>query len=167
MKKVWKTTRPFKYDLNQILFGYTVEVINRLKGLDLVDRVPEGLWMEVSNVVQEAVTKTISKKKKCKKAKWLSEEDLQIAEERREVKDKGEQEGYTQLNAEVQGIERRDKKAFLSEQCKEVEGNNRMGKTRYLFKKIRGIKGIFHVRMGIRKDRNGKDLTEAEEINKR
>ena len=167
MKKVWKTTRAFRYDLNQILFGYTVEVINRLTGLDLVDRVPEGLWMEVSNVVQEAVTKTISKKKKCKKAKWLSEEDLQIAEERREVKDKGEQEGYTQLNAEVQGIERRGKKAFLSEQCKEVEGNNRMGKTRYLFKKIRGIKGIFHVRMGTRKDRNGKDLTEAEEINKR
>ena len=95
MKKVEKITRPFRYDLNQILFGYTVEVINRLTGLDLVDRVPEGLWMEVSNVVQEAVTKTISKKKKCKKAKWLSEEDLQIAEERREVKDKGEQEGYT------------------------------------------------------------------------
>ena len=125
-----------------------MKVINRLKGLDLVDRVPEGLWMEVSNIVQEAVTKTIPKKKKCKKAKWLSEEDLQIAEERREVKDKGEWEGYTQLNAKVQRIERRDKKAFLSEQCKEVEENNRMGKTRYLFKKIGDIKGIFHVRMG-------------------
>ena len=109
---------------------------------------PEELWTGVHNIVQEAVTKTIPKKKKCKKAKWLSEEDLQIAEERREVKDKGEWEGYTQLNAKVKRIERRDKKAFLSEQCKEVEENNRMGKTRYLFKKIGDIKGIFHVRMG-------------------
>ena len=90
LKKVQKTTRPFRYSLNQILFDYTAEVINRLKGLDLVDRVPEGLWMEVSNIVQEAVTKTISNKKKCKKAKWLSEEDLQIAEEIR--KGKGERE---------------------------------------------------------------------------
>ena len=122
--------------------------------------------MEVSNIVQKAVAKTIPKKKKCKKAKWLSEEDLQIAEERRELKDKGEGEGYTRLSAKVQRIERRDRKAFLSEQCK-VEENNRMGKTRCLFKKIGDIKGIFHVRMGIKKDRNGKDLTEAEGINKR
>ena len=95
--------------------------MNRFKGLDLLDRVSEELWMEVHNIVQEAVTKTISKKKKCKKAKWFSEEALQIAEERREVKGKGYRERYTQLNAEFQRIARRDKKAFLSEQCKEIE----------------------------------------------
>ena len=105
-------------------------------------------YTEICNILQKAVTKTITKEKKCKKAKWLSEEDLQIAEERRKVKDKGEWEGYTQLNAKVQRKERSDKKAFLSEQCKEVEENNRMEKTRYLFKKIGDIKGIFHVRMG-------------------
>ena len=100
----------------------------------MVDREPEELWMEVCNTVQEAVTKTIPKKKKCEKAKWLSEEVLQITEERREAKDKGERDRYTQLNAEFQRIARRDKKAFLSEQCKEAEENNRMGKTRDLFK---------------------------------
>ena len=100
MKKVGKITRPFRYDLNQILYDYTVKVTNRFKGLDLVDRVPEELWTEVSNIVQEAVTKTILKKKKCKKAKWLSEEALQIAEKRREVKSKGKRERCTQLNAE-------------------------------------------------------------------
>ena len=109
---------------------------NRFKGLDLVDRVPEELWMEIHNIVQEAVTKTIPKKKKCKKAKWLSEEALQIAEERREAKGKGERKRYTHLNAEVQIIIRRDQKAFLNKQCKEIEENNRMGKTRDLFKKI-------------------------------
>ena len=100
MKKVEKTIRPFRYDLNHLPFDYTVEVTNRFKGLDLVDRVPEELWTEVSNIVQEAVTKTILKKKKCKKAKWLSEEALQIAEKRREVKSKGKRERCTQLNAE-------------------------------------------------------------------
>ena len=100
MKKVGKITRPFRYDLNQILYDYTVKVTNRFKGLDLVDRVPEELWTEVSNIVQEAVTKTILKKKTCKKAKWLSEEALQIAEKRREVKSKGKRERWTQLNAE-------------------------------------------------------------------
>ena len=100
LKKVGKITRPFKYDLNQILYDYTVKVTNRFKELDQVDRVPEELWTEVSNIVQEAVTKTILKKKKCKKAKWLSEEPLQIAEERREVKGKGKRERCTQLNAE-------------------------------------------------------------------
>ena len=105
--------------------------------------------------------KTIPKKKKCKKAKWLSEEVLQIAE-KREAKGKGEKERYTHLNAEFQRIERRDKKASLSDQCKEIEGNNRMGKTRDLFKKIRVTKGSFHAKMGIIKDRNGMDLTEAE-----
>ena len=115
MNKVQKITRPFKYDLNQIPYDYTVEVTNRFKGLDLVDRVPEELWTEVLNIVREATTNTIPKKKKCKKAKWLSEESLQIVEKRREVKDKGKRERYTHLNAEVQRIARRDKKAFLNE----------------------------------------------------
>ena len=126
LKKVGKTTKPFRYDLNQILYDHTVEVINRFKGLDLVDRAPEELWMGVHNIVQEAVTKTSPKKKKCKKAKWLSEEALQIAENRREVKGKGERERYNHLNAEFQRIASRNKKAFLHEQCKEIEGNSRM-----------------------------------------
>ena len=110
-----------------------MEVRNRFKGLDLIDRVPAELWMEVRDAVQEAGIKTIPKKKKCKKAKWLSEEALQIAEKRREAKGKREKERYTYLNAEFQRIARRDKKAFLSDQCKEIEENNRMGKTRDLF----------------------------------
>ena len=118
LKKVGKTTRPFRYDLNQIPYDNTLEVTNRFKGLDLIDRVPEELWMEVRDIVPEAVIKTIPKKKKCKKAKWLSEEALQIAEKRRETKGKGEKGRYTNLNAEFQRIARRDKKAFLSEQCK-------------------------------------------------
>ena len=145
-KKVGKTTRPFRYDLNQIPYDYTVEVTNRFKGLDLIDRVPQELWMEVCDIIQEAVIKTIPKKKKCKKAKWLSEEGLQIAEKRRQAKGKGEKERCKHLNAEFQRIARRDKKAFLSDQCKEIEENNRMGKTRDLFKKIRGTKGTFHVK---------------------
>ena len=124
---------------------------------------PEELWTEVHNIVQEAVTKTIPKKKKCKKAKWLSEEGLQIAEERREAKGKGEKERYTHLNAEFQRIARRDKKAFLGDRSKELEENNRMGKTRELFKKIGDTKGTFHAKMGTIKDRNGMDLTEAED----
>ena len=124
--KVGKTTRPFRYDLNQIPYDYTVEVTNRFKRLDLIDRVPEELWVEVHNIVQKAVIKTIPKKKKCKKAKWFSEEALQAAEKRREVKGKGEKERYKHLNAEFQRIARRDKKAFLSDQCKELEENNRM-----------------------------------------
>ena len=119
---------------------------NRFKGLDLIDRVPEELWIEVHDIVQEAVIKTISKKKKCKRAKWLSEEGLQIPEKRREVKSKGEKERYKHLNAEFQGIARRAKKAFLSNQCKEIEENNRMVKTRDVFKKIRDTKGTFHAR---------------------
>ena len=117
MKKVWENTRPFRYDLNQIPHNYTVEVRNRFKGLDLIDRVPEELWTEVCDTVQEAVIKTICKKKKCKKAKWLSGEALQIAEKRREAKGKGEKERYTHLNAEFQRIARRDilRRAFLSE----------------------------------------------------
>ena len=143
LKKVGNTTRPFRYDINQILYDYTVEVTNRFKELDLIDRVPGELWMEVWDTVQEAVIKTISKKKKCKKSKWLSQEALQLAEKRREVKGKGEKERYTHLNADLQRIARRDKKAFLSYQCKEIEGNNRMGKTRGLFKKIRGTRELF------------------------
>ena len=127
-----------------------MEVRNRLKGLDLIDRVPDELWMEVSDIVQETVIKTIPKKKKCKKAKWLSEEALQIAVKRRETKSKGEKERYTHLNAEFQRIARSDKKAFLSDEWKEIEENNRMGKTRDLFKKIRDTKGIFHAKMGTR-----------------
>ena len=115
---------------NTKVHAYTVEVRNRFKGLDLIDRVPDELWTEVCDIVQEAGIKTITKKKKCKKAKWLSEEALQIAEKRREAKGKGEKESNTHLNAEFQRIARRDKKAFLSDQCKEIEENNRMGKTK-------------------------------------
>ena len=122
--------------------------------------------MEVPDIVQEAVI-NISKKKKCKKAKWLSEEVLQIAEKRREAKGKGEKKRNTHLNAEFQGIARRDKKAYFSDQCKEIEENNRMGKTRDLIKKIKDTKGTFHVKIGIIKNRNGMDLTEAEDIKKR
>ena len=120
---------------------------------------PEELWTEVHNIVQKAVIKTIPKEKKCKKAKWLSLEALQIAQKRREMKGKGEKERYTHLNSEFQRIAGRDQKAFLSEQCKELEENNRMGKTRDLFKKIRDTKGTFHAKMGTIKDRNGMDLT--------
>ena len=123
--------------------------------------------MEVRDIVEEAGIKTIPKKKKCQKAKWLSEEALQIAEKRREAKGKGEKERYTHLNAEFQRIARRDKKAFLSDQCKEIEENNWMRKTRDLFKKISNTKGIFHAKMDTIKDRNSKDLTEAEDIKKR
>ena len=133
-----------RYDLNQIPFDYIVEVTNKLKGLELIDGLPEELWMEVHDIVQEAVIKTFPKKKKCKKAKWLSEEALQIAVNRREVKSKGEKERYKHLNAELQRTARRNKKAFLSSQCKEIEESNRMGKTRDLFKKIRDTKGTFH-----------------------
>ena len=125
------------------------------------------LWMEVCDIVQEAGIKTIPMEKKCKKATWLSKEALQIAVKRREEKSKGEKERYTHLNAEFQRIARRDKKAFLSDQCKEIEGNNRMGKTSNLFKKIRDTKGTVHAKMGSIKDRNGMDLTEAEDIKKR
>ena len=123
--------------------------------------------MEVHDIVQEAVIKTIPEKKKCKKAKWLYEEALQIAEKRREVKGKGEKDSYTHLNSEFQWIARRDKKAFLSEQCQEIEENNRMGKIRDLFKKIRDTKGTFHAKTNTIKDRNSMDLTEAEDTKKR
>ena len=147
-----KSSGPWEASLQTKL----VEVTNRFKGLELTDRVPEELWMDVCDIVQEAVIKTIPKKKKCKKAKWLSEEGLQIAVKRREVKSKEEKERYTHLNAEFQRIARRDKKVFLSDQCKEIEENNRMGKIRDFFKQIRDTKGTFHAKMGTIKDRNAR-----------
>ena len=144
-----------------------MEVRNRFKGLDLRDRVPDELWKEVCDIVQETGIKTIPLEKKCKKAKWVFVEALQIAVKRREVKSKGERERYSHLNAEFQRIAKRDKKDFLSDHCKEIEENNRMGKTRDLFKKIRDTKGTFHTIIGSIKDRNSMDLTEAEDIKKR
>ena len=141
---------------------------NRFKGLDLIDTVPDELWMEVHDIVQETRIKTIPMENKCKKAKWLSEEALQIAVKRREVK--SNEERYKHLNADAYMLQRRarrDKKAFLSDQGKEIEENNRMGKTRDLFKKIRDTKETFHAKMGSIKDRNGMDLIEAEDIKKR
>ena len=161
------TTRPFRYDLNQIPYDYTVEVRNRFKGLQLTDRVPHKLWTEVRDIVQETGIQIIPMEKKCQKAKGLFGEALQIVVKRREVKSTEEKERYKPLNPEFQRIARRDKKAFLRDQCKEVEENNGMGKTRHLFKKIADTKGIFHAKMGSIKDRNGMDLTEAEDINKK
>ena len=144
-----------------------MEVRNRFKGLDLIDRVPDELWMEVRDIVQETGIKTIPMENKCKKAKWLSGEALQIAVKRREAKSKGEKETYTHMSTEFQRIARRDKKVFIGNQCKEIEENNRMGKPRDLFKKIRDTKEIFHAKMGLIKDRNGTHLTEAEDIQNR
>ena len=153
MKKVGKTARAFRYDLNQIPYDYTVEVTNRFKGLDLIECLRSyGQRFVILYGRQESRP---SPRKRNAKAKWLSEEALQIAEKRREAKCKGEKERYTHLNAEFQRMARRDKKAFLSDQCKEIEVNNRMGKTRDLFKKIRDTKGIFHAKMSSIKDRNG------------
>ena len=128
---------------------------SKFKGLDLIDTVPDELWTEGRDIVQEKGIKTNPKKKKCKKAKWLSGEALQIAVKRRKGTSKGEKERYKHLNAEFQRIARRDKKAFVSDQCKEIEKKNRTGKTRDLFKKIKYTKGTFHAKMGTIKDRNG------------
>ena len=163
MKKVGK----FRYDLNQVLYNYIVEVRNRFKGLDLIDRVPDELWMEVHDIVKETGIKTIPMEKKCKKAKRLTEEALQIAVKRREAKSKGEKERYTHLNAESQRIARRDKKAFLSDQCKEIEENSRMGKTGDLFKNSRDTKGTFHAKMGSIKGQKWYGPNKAEDIKKR
>ena len=167
LKKVGKTTRSLRYDLNETPYSYTLEVTNRFKGLDLINRMSEELWMEVCDIVQEAVIETISRKKEHKKSKLLSEKTLQIAEKRREAKGKGEKERPSHLNAEFQRIARGDKKVFLSYQCKEIEENNRMGKTGDLFKIIRDSKGTFHAKMGSIKDRNSIDLTETEDTKKR
>ena len=140
---------------------------NRFKGLDLIDRVPNELWTEVCDIVQETGIKTILKKKKCRKAKWLSEEALKIAMKRREAKKQRRKGKIYPFECTVPKNSRRDKEAFLSDQCKETEENNRMGKTRDLLKKIRDTKGTFHAKMGSIKDRNGMDLTEAEDIKKR
>ena len=166
LKKVGKTTRPFRYDLNQIPTNHTVEVRNRFKRLDLIDREPDKQWTEVCDIAQKARSKTIPMERKAKNQNG-SGEDLQIAMKRREAKSKGEKERYTHLNAEFQRITRRDKRAFLSDQCKEIEENNSMGKTRDLFKKIRDTKGTFHAKMGSIKYRNVMALTEAEDIKKR
>ena len=166
MKKVGKTTKPFRYDLNQIPYDYTVEVRNRFKGLDLIECLM-NYGLRFVTLYKRQGSRPSPWKKKCKKAKWLSEEALQIAVKRTEAKSKGEKERYKHLNAEFQRIARRDKEAFLSDQCKEIEENNRMGKTRDLFKKIRDTKGTFHAKMGSIKDRNGMELTEAEDIKKR
>ena len=136
MKQVRKTTRPFRYDLNQIPYDYTVEVRNRFKGLELIDRVPDELWAEVRDTVQETGIKTIPMEKKCTKAKWLSEEALQIAVKRREAKSKGEKERYKHVNAEFQRIARREKKASLSDQCEEIEENKRLGRLEICSRKL-------------------------------
>ena len=164
MRKVGKTTRPFRYDLNKIRYDYTVEVRNRFKGLDLIEYLMN--YGRKFMPLYGDRDQDHPNGKEMQKAKWLSEEALQIAVERREVKSKGEKERYSHFNAEFQRIARREKKAFLSDQCKEIEENNRMGKTKDLFKKIRDTKGIFHAKMGSIKDRNCMDLTEAEDIKK-
>ena len=167
MKKVGKTTRQFRYDLNQIPYNYTVELTNRFKGLDLLDQVPEEIWMENHDIYTGGSDQDHPQVKESKKAKWLSEEALQTTEKRRDTKGKGEKEKYTYMNAEFQRIAKRYKKTFISDQCKEIEEKNRMGKTRDLFKKVRDTKGTFPAKMGIIKDRNVIDLTEAEDIKKR
>ena len=149
MKKVGKTTRPFKYDLNQTPYDYTVEVRNRFKGLDLIECLMNYGRRFVTLYRRQESRQSPRKRN----AKWLSGEALQIAVKRREVKSKGEKERYTHLNAEFQRIARKDKKAFLSDQCKEIEANNRKGKTRDLFQKIRDTKGTFHAKMGSIKER--------------
>ena len=147
MKKVRKTTRPFRYDLNQIPYEYTVEVTYRFKGLDLIECL-KNYGRRFMTLYRKQGSRPSPRKRNAKKAKWLSEEALQIAVKRRESKSKGEKERYTHLNAEFHRIEKRDKKAFLSNQCKEMEENNRMGKTRDLFKKTGDTKGIFPTKMG-------------------
>ena len=168
MKKVGKTTRPFRSDLNQIPYDYTVEVRNRFKGLDLIDRVPDELWNEVHDIVQEAGVKTIPKKKKCKNAKWLSEEALQIAVKRREVKGKGEKERYTHLNTEFQRIARRDKKPSSVISAKKLRKTIEWKRLEISSRKLEiQQKGTtVHAKMGT-KDRNYMDQTEAEDIKKR
>ena len=166
LKKVGKTTRPFRYDLNQIPYNYTVEVTNSFKVLDLIDGVPEELWVEVHDIVKEAAIKTIPPQKNAKKQNGCLRRPLQIAVKRRKAKIKEGMERYNHLNSEFQRIARKDKKTVFSDQCKEIEENNRMGKNGDLFKKIRNTKGTFHAKMGIIKDRSGMDLTEAEGIKK-
>ena len=163
MKKVGKTTRPFKYDLNQIPYHFAVKVRNRFKGLGLIEYL-RNYGKTFMILYWGQGSRPSPRKKKCKKAKRLYEEALQIAVKGREVKSKGEKEKYTHLNADFQTLARRDEKAFLSDQCKEIEEDNRMGKTRNVFKKIRDTKGTFHSKMGTIKDRNHMDLIKAEDV---
>ncbi|XP_062826487.1 uncharacterized protein LOC134296190 [Anolis carolinensis] len=162
-----KIHRPIRYDLTNIPNEYAVEVKNRFQGLDLINRVPEELWTEVHNIVQEAATKYVPKKKKSKKAKWLSAETLEVAQERRKVKGNSDGGDMSNLNAQFHRLARRDKELFLNKQCMEVEEDNRIGRTRDLFQKIRNIGCKFQAKMGMIKNKDGKDLTEAEEIKKR
>ena len=162
MKKVGKTTRQFRYDLNQIPYDYTLEVTNRFKGLDLRDRVPEQLWVEAHNIVQVAVIKIIPKKKKCKQAKWLSEETLQIAE-KRSKRQRRKRKTYPPESRVPKKTKKRQE-SLPKWTCKEVKENNRMGKTTYLFKKIRDTKGTLHTKMGTIKYRNSMDLKEVKYI---
>ena len=166
LKKVEKTTRPIRYDLNQILYDYTVEVRNRFKGLDLIECLMNYGWRFMT-LYRRQESRPSPRKRNAKKQNDCLRRPLQIAVKRREAKSKGEKERYTHLNAEFQRIARRDKKAFPSNQCKEIEQNNGMGKTRDLFKKIKATKRTFHAKMGTIKDRNGRDLTEAEDIKER
>ena len=166
MKKVGKTTRPFRYDLNQIPKDYKVEVTNRFKGLDLIEHL-KNYGQSFMALYKRQGSRPSPRKRSAKKAKCLSEEALQIAVKRREAKSKREKERYSHLNAEFQRMARRDKKAFLSNQFEEIEENNRMGKTKNLLKKIKDTKGTFHAKMGLIKDRNGRHQTEAEDIKKR
>ena len=165
LKKVGKTTRQFRYDLNEIPDDYTVKGRNRFNGLDLIECLMTYGQRFVT--LYRVVIKTSPRRRNAKKVKWFSEEAFQIAEKRKEAKGKGTKERYTHLNADFQRIARRDKKGFLSDQCKEVEENSRMRKTRDLFKKMRDTKGTFHAKMGLIKDRNGMNLTEAEDFKKR
>ncbi|XP_062826436.1 uncharacterized protein LOC134296169 [Anolis carolinensis] len=167
LKRMGEIHRPIRYDLTNIPNEYAVEVKNRFQGLDLINRVPEELWTEIHNIVQEAATKYVPKKKKTKKAKWLSAETLEEAQERRKAKGNGDRGRYAQLNAQFQRLARRDKELFLNKQCMEVEEDNRIGRKRDLFQKIRNMGGKFQAKMGMIKNKDGKDLTEAEEIKKR
>uniref|UniRef100_A0A803T1Q9 Reverse transcriptase domain-containing protein n=1 Tax=Anolis carolinensis TaxID=28377 RepID=A0A803T1Q9_ANOCA len=166
LKRMGEIHRPIRYDLTNIPSEYAVEVKNRFQGLDLINRVPEELWTEVHNIVQEAATKYTPKKKKTKKARWLSAETLEVAQERRKAKGNSDRGRYAQLNAQFQRLARRDKELFLNKQCMEVE-DNRIGRTRDLFQKIRNIRCKFQAKMGMIKNKDGRDLTEAEEIKKR
>ena len=165
LKKVGKTPRPFRYDLNQISYNHTVEVTNRFKGSDLIECL-ENYARRFMTLYRRQWSKPSSRKRNAKRKKWLFEEALQITEKRREAKGKREKERYTHLNVEFKKIARTDKKAFLSDQWKGIEENNRI-RLEIFFRKIRDTKGIFHSKTGTIKDRNSMDLIEAEDIEKR
>ena len=166
LKKTGKIIGPSRYELSNIPHEYTMKVKNRFEGLDLADRMPEELWTEIRNIIKDEAIKNISKRKKQKKAKWLSAEALKVAEERRKAKDNGDEIKFYQLNAKFQKMARRDKEKYMKEQCREIEENNRKGRTRNLFKKIGEIKGKFQAKWNIIRDKHGKDLTEKEDIKK-